>query len=206
MPKGSPERTESRKCEIVAACEKMYETMNFKDITIKEISTFTSFSRPSIYNYFETKEEIFLALFQREYMRWNEDLEALIDDNKKLSVKQYADKLAHTLDDRSKLLKLLSMNMYDMEENSRMELLTDFKAEYGRSLVLVEKSLEKFFPEMSKAERNEFIYSFFPFMYGIYPYTEVTEKQREAMEKGQVDFKLQSAYELTNKFILKILN
>ena len=37
MPKGSPERTAARKEEIISACEKLYQTMSFKDITLKEI-------------------------------------------------------------------------------------------------------------------------------------------------------------------------
>ena len=69
MPKGSPELTASRREEIVNACEKLYQTMSFKEITIKEIGAVTSFTRTSIYNYFQTKEEIFLALMQREYER-----------------------------------------------------------------------------------------------------------------------------------------
>lgn len=32
--------------------------MSFKDITLKDISRETTFSRTSIYNYFQTKEEI----------------------------------------------------------------------------------------------------------------------------------------------------
>ena len=60
----------SRREEIVNACEKLYETVSFREITLKTISEETSFSRPSIYNYFSTKEEIFLALFAREYDRW----------------------------------------------------------------------------------------------------------------------------------------
>ncbi len=65
MPKGSPERTAARKEEIINACEKLYQAMSFKDITLKEIGNATSFSRPTIYNYYQTKEEIFLALFER---------------------------------------------------------------------------------------------------------------------------------------------
>ena len=65
MPKGSPQLTAARKEEIVNACERLYQTLSFKDITLKEIGNETSFSRPTIYNYFETKEEIFLALYER---------------------------------------------------------------------------------------------------------------------------------------------
>ena len=67
MSRGSPALTAARKEEIIQACAKLNETMSFKEITIKEIGAATSFTRTSIYNYFETKEEIFLALLQREY-------------------------------------------------------------------------------------------------------------------------------------------
>ena len=65
MPKGSAKLTNSRREEIISACRKLYQTMSYREITIKEIAEETSFTRPSIYNYFETKEEIFLALFRR---------------------------------------------------------------------------------------------------------------------------------------------
>lgn len=67
MPKISLEAVDARRDEIIAACETLYQTMGFRDVTIKDIAKCTSLSRPSIYNYFETKEEIFLAILQREY-------------------------------------------------------------------------------------------------------------------------------------------
>ena len=70
MPKGSEELTAARKEEIITACAELYKTMSFKEITIKEIGNATTFTRTSIYNYFQTKEEIFLALLQREYELW----------------------------------------------------------------------------------------------------------------------------------------
>ena len=39
MPKGSPELTEARREEIINACESLYQTMSFKEVTIKEISS-----------------------------------------------------------------------------------------------------------------------------------------------------------------------
>ena len=59
MTKNTPEQIAGRREEIVNACEKLYGTMSFKDITIREIGNEVPFSRPTIYNYFETKEEIF---------------------------------------------------------------------------------------------------------------------------------------------------
>ena len=199
------EITDIRKEEIINACEKLYQKENFKDITIKHIGEETSFSRTSIYNYFQTKEEIFLALFQREYEKWIDDLNKLYDENDKLLKEEFASALAHTIEKRPTLLKLLSMNMYDMEENSRMEILVEFKSAYGTAIKIVKKCLDKF-STMNDKEKNEFLFSFFPFMYGIYPYTFVTEKQKEAMEKAEVPFEYMKIYELAYKGILKLLS
>ena len=205
MPKGSPERTAARKEEIINACEKLYQTMSFKDITLKEIGNETSFSRPTIYNYFQTKEEIFLALFEREYVRWNEELEDIYRKNKTLTKEQLAKKLAASIANRQQLLKLLAMNNYDMEANSRAEMLKSFKVAYGQSLKNVSMLLSKFCPEKSDKEIQDFIYVFFPFMFGIYPYTSVTDKQRDAMKEAKVDFIYQSVFEITNNCLLKLL-
>ena len=205
MPKGSPERTAARKEEIIRACEKLYQTMSFREITLKEIGKETSFSRPAIYNYFQTKEEIFLALFKKEYERWNEELEKIISDNETLTGKETAEKIARSLADREQLLKLLAMNNYDMEANSRPENLTDFKRAYGRSIENIRRILDKFCPEMSEDEKQNIIYVFFPFMFGIYPYAVVTEKQKAAMKEAGVNYMYQSVYEITCRCLIRLL-
>ncbi|MBQ1509791.1 MAG: hypothetical protein IIZ54_02690 [Selenomonadaceae bacterium] len=48
-------------------------------------------------------------------------------------------------------------------------------------------------------------YSRFPFMYGIYPYAVVTEKQRKAMEDARVGFVYHSVYELSYNCLKKLL-
>ena len=206
MPKGSKELTEARKDEIISACAELYKTMSFKEITIKEIGNATTFTRTSIYNYFQTKEEIFLALLQREYELWVADLKRIKNENEKMTASEFADSIAKSLEERKNLLKIMSMNHYDMEENSRIERLIDFKIAYGQSLAEVRNCLDKFFPEMKIQEKQDFIYSFFPFMFGIYPYTVVTDKQKEAMRLADVNYVYMSIYEITYAEIRKLLS
>ena len=205
MRKATPEQITLKREEIINACEQLYQTMSFREITLKEIGSITSFSRPTIYNYFETKEEIFLALFQREYDRWNEDLSAIHNGNGQLTKKELADRVADSLAGREQLLKLLSMNTYDMEANSRQELLTAFKHSYGRSMDLMRMLLEKFCPDMSAADIQNFIYTFYPFMFGIYPYTAVTEKQKTAMKEAGINYVYKTVYELTYSCLIRLL-
>ncbi len=205
MPKGSPELTEARREEIINACEKLYQTMSFKEITIKEIGSATSFTRTSIYNYFQTKEEIFLALLKREYELWIGSLKQTMKQVDTMTKEAFASMLAHSLEKRAQLLKIMSMNHYDMETGSRPEHLAAFKAAYGESIRTVGACLDRYFPDMPDGQKQDFIYTFFPFMFGIYPYTYVTEKQRTAMEAAGVNYVFMTIYEITYNCVRKLL-
>ena len=204
MPKGSIELVNSRKEEILNAAEKLYQTKSFKDITLNDIAELTTFKRTSIYNYFETKEEIFLTLNKRQYEAWCDDLEKLIQNNKALSKDEIAKNIAHSLEKREDMLRLM-MNHFDMEANCRLEVLAEFKTAFGNSMKTINKLLEKFCPKMQENNRTNFIYSLFPFIYGIYPYTAVTDKQKEAMDKADVGFIYHSIYEITYNSVKMLL-
>ena len=205
MPKGSEELTNARKEEIVSACAALYETMSFKDITIRDIGDKTSFTRTSIYNYFQTKEEIFLALLKREHDAWIADMKEMIYRNTAMDAETFAEVLARILEKRSCMLKLMSMNIYDMEVNSRIENLVDFKKSYAGAFDVLNGCLEKFFPAMTDQDRNEFLYAFLPFLFGIHPFTSHTEKQLEAMKQAGVEGGDCTIYELAKPFLSRLM-
>lgn len=205
MPKGSEELANARKEEIIDACASLYETMSFRNITIRDIGEKTSFTRTSIYNYFHSKEEIFLALLRREHEAWTEDLNGISRQYGKLSAEEFADKLARSLERRGCMLKLMSMNIYDMEVNSRLENLADFKKSYANALQAVTCCLERFFPAMTADNIQEFLYALFPFLFGVYPYTSHTEKQIKAMKLAHVHSISHSIYELVKPFAVRLL-
>ena len=205
MPRASEELTSARKDEIINACAELYGTMGFREITIRDIGAKTSFTRTSIYNYFQTKEEIFLALLEREHAAWAADLDAVCAQHDALDADGFADALARTLEKRGRLLKLMSMNLYDMEGNSRIENLVAFKTVYANTLRALRDCLAKFFPRMTAADIEEFLYALLPFLFGVYPYTSVTEKQRRAMELAGVDYARYTVYEITRDFAARML-
>ena len=205
MPKGSEELTNARKDEIINACASLYKTMGFKDITIRDIGAETSFTRTAIYNYFQTKEEIFLALLQREHEAWISNLEEITREHETMTIGDFSDAIAGSLEKRGCMLKQMSMNLYDMEGNSRMDNLVAFKVVYAQALRSVSGCLEKFFPQMTPGDIQEFLYVFFPFLFGVYPYTTATDKQKEAMELAHVNYAQYSVYEIVRSFVSRIL-
>lgn len=205
MPRGSESLTNARRNEIVNACAELYKSMGFREITLKEIGEFTSFSRPSIYNYFKTKEEIFLALLKREYECWTCDIRSIIRNNESLSVEELSKELSKTLEKREKLLKISAMNLYEIEDNSSLERLEEFKVAFRGALSAVNDCVEKFLPEKAEEKKPLIQYGFFPFTYGIYPYVYPTEKQAAAMEKVGVDYEKSTIYEMAYRFLCQIL-
>lgn len=205
MPRVSREMVEKRPGEIIDACRRLYRTMAFKEITLKEISKETSLSRPSIYNYFQTKEEIFLALLEEEYRLWADDLNQILSHDG-YDIQGFAAAISESIAKRETLLKILCMNLYEIEENSRTERLVEFKKHYGRTIDIIDAALEKFFPDMTTEDRTDFIYEFYPFLYGLYPYVYPTKKQMDAMKMAGMVPRKMEIRKATKIFVIHILN
>ena len=205
MPKGSKELTKARKDEIVNACAELYDKMPYKEITPGKISELTSFTRTSIYNYFKTREEIFLALLQREYEEWTRALTALAESKSALDADGFAREIAHSLSCRGRMFKLLSVNIYEIEAESREENLVLFKRAYGAAIESLRACLRRFFPALEKADEEVFVYAFLPFLFGVYPYAHATQKQISAMQKAGVEVPSLSEFSLVSDFLKALL-
>lgn len=201
MPKITQARALARREEIVDACAQLYEVKPFKEITLGEIGANTSFTRTSIYNYFRTKEEIFLALLEREYAAWAADLDALDAPD----AASFPAAFAALLERRRRMLKLLSMNLYDMEAGSSLEALVQFKRAYLSSMRAMERCLRRHFPRCTEADAQQFIYAFYPFLFGVWPYTEATQKQRKAMEIAGMPHRSFSVGEIAGALVEKLV-
>lgn len=195
----------ARRKEIMEACEKLYKNTSFKDITVRDIGNETSVGRTSFYTYFQTKDEIFLAILEREYTEFAEDLRNLTKLSRSIKKEDLAMAIADTLEGRELLLKILSENPFDMEVNCREECLEGYKEAYADVVDALTEVLDKFRPDMSTADKTEFIYAFLPFLHGIYPYTVQTKQQKEAMEAAGIPGADQKPQDLAYAFLCVLL-
>ena len=145
-----------------------------------------------------------MALLEREYLKWNEDLYILLEKNEKLSKEDFIDIITDLLVKRKTLLKLISMNMFEMEANSRTQSITNFKLTFKETVSLLEQCLCKFF-NIKDSEAEEITFTFLPFLVGIYPYTSVTNKMKEAINKANFEYKFYTDKEMIKMGLEKIL-
>ena len=59
---------------IVSAARELYDQIGYEAINLLRLSKKTSLSRPSIYNYYHSKEDIFLDILLDEYASFGSDL------------------------------------------------------------------------------------------------------------------------------------
>lgn len=194
MPALTTEREMANRDEILMAAEKLSATREYRDISLGDIAGLTSLSRPSIYTYFNTKEEIFLGLLKREFGRWGDALAAL--DPAKVGTKPaFAEALALLLEEHALMLRIMDSNLLDIENNSSMEALVDFKRTYCASDTALRASLARCL-ELSDEQIERFIGSFYPFMRGVYPFSTATDKQLAAMEQAGCTYHKRTIYEI----------
>ncbi len=205
MPKISKEESEARRAEIIDACEALYRSESYHDITMTQVAAKVSFGRANVYNYFQNKDEILLALLQREHELWADDLAALQEGGTPLDDERLADGLAASLEQRTQMLKLLAMNLYDIEQNSRLESLVEFKHAYKRVTSELEALLRACKPQWSTEHVSCFVFGFMPYTHGVYPFVFHSEKQLAAMETANVAQPELTVRALVRDLALKLL-
>ena len=177
----------NRQQEIIRACEELYETMEYEDISIKEIAKSTSICRSNIYNYYQTKDEIFLDILERDYLSWMEDIKDRMA-REEPGRESYCRNIAATAALHPRLLKLMSVHYIAIEKNCSLEKLTAFKRELLPFRDMMRDALGKYFPNASEERKEHFLLALLSLMQGLYSMTNLTEKQLEAMKRANPDY------------------
>ncbi len=185
------EQVETRQKEIMDSCLAIYTTQGYEAVNFKVISEQTSFTRPAIYNYYKTKEEIFLDVLLEEYLSWADDLAKAFDSNESMDLNAFCRLLSHSIAKYPKMLELLSVHLNSIENNSRMEKLVVFKKEVAQVFATLDYGLDKFFPNVTRENKNEFKRHFIAYIHGLYPTTNHSAKQIEAMKLAGIKYQKQ---------------
>ncbi len=200
----SEEHVLERKKEILTACATLFDQYGFDGVNLKAIGTLTSFTRPAIYKYYRSKEEILLELFTEDLKLWDKDVLTIINSNETMDKETYAKALTESFIKYPRLLKLLSILFSSLEKNSSLDKLISFKKEMHDHTLNFILSLDKFFPQASREEKNHFMTSAISLVLGLYPYTHLSDKQIEAIKKSGVPH-ITPDFETTLALSLKLL-
>jgi AcrR family transcriptional regulator len=182
----SAEQHNDRRQEIKLAALTVLDKEGFDAVTFKQIAAITSLSRPSLYNYYITKEEIFLDVLQDEYLIWQGELQKRFEEAPSMSKSAYCMFLAMSLLKHTRLLELMAIHLTHLENNCREERLTAFDKVCSKIVPILDASLSKFFPLTPPDVKSTFRTLFLIFVNGLYPCTHLSAKQNAALTKADL--------------------
>lgn len=176
------EKVQSIREDIMKAAEKLYKKYGYEYVNLLRISAYTHLSRPSIYNYYHSKEEIFLDILLREYSAMGEDLKKALTKEQR-SCDELAEQLGEVILKHLYLLKLVSSYENSIETNSTIAHLADYRK--GWEETFYQKFMEGLsyqFEDISEVEKDNFINLFVASLYGIYPLICPSEERVSALK------------------------
>jgi TetR/AcrR family transcriptional regulator len=116
---------DARRDAILAAARALFCAEPFESIAMSQVAAAAGLAKGTLYLYFRTREEIFLALLTREYSAW---LAAFAEEAKRFATPEAAlDWIAASLSGRQELVLLAGILHAVLERNLSVETARAFK-------------------------------------------------------------------------------
>lgn len=148
----------------------------------------TTITRPSIYTYYKTKDEIILDLLARELLTWQEDLSKWIQRGAARSRDIFCREFVQNLLEHDKMLQHYCLLYSFLETNCRIEKLVEFKKLAVPVMGTVVKVLMTNFPEYTMEQAALVTEEIISYVLGVYPSTHLTPKQKEAVTLSETGY------------------
>lgn len=103
----SPLEKDRRREEIVRAAERLWTTTAYGDLSMSQVAREAKLAKGTLYLYFDTKEELFLALLGEHLRAWFACCGELLGEAQPRTADELADVLIASLRGRAPLLRML---------------------------------------------------------------------------------------------------
>ncbi len=136
-----------RRASLVDAAEALFAESDhrFEGVNVIDVARRAGVAKGTVYLYFASKEELFLALYERELERWHQALDAaLAEDATRSSIATFLDALGTSLEQRPALMRLIAIVHSGLERNVRAEVLAEFREGLRGRLEATGSTLERF--------------------------------------------------------------
>ncbi len=176
------EQFEQRETDIINSAISIYEEHGFEEVTFSRISENTKFTRPTIYSYFKTKEEIMLRLTEI----YLEKFVACFESKLSVDVKKDNEFVANTLTDSflevGEFIHLYTVLYSIIEKNVSVEALAQFKRDVIGHQMTLASLIKSVYTNSSDEQIYNFLIFCLCFASGICPMSVESQLQREAIK------------------------
>lgn len=178
----SREQIEERRNTIIEAAAAILAEHGIEHVTISSVSNEAGLTRPTIYNYFKTTEEILVQLIIRDYRAWIDELTGSFKLNRIYEIEELAQIWSETMSHYPRFMELYSMLFTVLERNCSLETLARFKREFLKLGMPLREILLQLFPDANKQAIYEFMVYQVTSCVGLFAMSNTSDAQMKAIE------------------------
>lgn len=186
---------EARREAILSATRELFMESDFFDLSMATIAKKSGLAKGTVYLYFKTKEEIFLALSTEEMGAWLDDLdERLANLKKPVDIDTFLTLLKQSTEERDLMRRLSSILHLVLEKNITYEQAFSFKQSLMQRLYHTGTLIEEALSFMDKGQGGYFLTTLHCLVIGWVQMTDhspVLEKVLEHPDMAPLKFDLQ---------------
>jgi AcrR family transcriptional regulator len=180
----------ARTAAILDAAAALFDEQGFHAINMAAVAERAGLAKGTLYLYFRTKEELFLALIERDLLPWMAEIGRRVAPRGRLA--DLAGYIPPSLARRSRLLRLLGILHVVLERNVERAPLAAFKARLRDALVMLGGMIDHAYG-LAPGEGGRFLMTAYALILGFYnlgfPADGVAEiLERPDMAALRVDF------------------
>ncbi len=184
----SEEQFKQREQEIIDSAMAIYQEFGFEEVNFSKISERTKFTRPTIYSYFKTKEEIMLRLTAVYLKNFASSLNSKLTKGENTD-EGIAEILADSFIEEPEFIHLYTVLFSIIEKNVSVAALAQFKKDVVMQQYNLATTFKSIYRQSSDEEINSFIMFSFCYAGGLCPMTEENEVQKEAITLSKTGYK-----------------
>ena len=177
----SSEQVQERVSEILEGAAAVFLSVPYEKATMQMIAREAGFTRSNLYRYFNTREEIFLALFMKDLDAWAHSIIAAF--NSEDSLKSFARRWTELLCRQTRLLRLTPLLTITLEKNTSEEVYRQTKLTLHEKMTAVVPHLQRALPSLSDMQVFEFLLFHQALLSGAQPMARYSDMQLRVLDE-----------------------
>ncbi len=161
---------EARVDEIIEASTEIYDDKKFNGLTFEAISKKINATRPLIYSYFSTKEEILVEILRRDVSSWTKDVKRTFKSKGgKYDVDEVAEKWTKCLMRHMRMVELYSMMHALLGNNVSPDRMEKIRSSISSDQESIVEQMSKVVPGMDHDSSSFFFDAQLSLAIGMFP-------------------------------------
>ena len=162
---------QQRRRQILSAAADLFKTSAYDQVSVLEVTHKASLAKGTFYLYFNSKEELFLALLDESFQAWfaelHECIPTLSSQDVPEGIQAFAELLAASLQEHDILLRLLPILHVVLERNILYPVVLAFKQHLRTFLLQTGEQIEQSFPFLHPGQGVELVLSAYAALIGL---------------------------------------